>query len=291
MAGGNGQGRDDAFYARVLSGIGAPVNQTNLAVLRAWQKVEGGTASWNPFNTTAKAPGATAYNNNNGYPVRNYTSEAQGVDATVRTLKLPYYKLIVQGLKVSNPLVAIGGIVSSPWDGHYGAKKSAFGWDYTTSNLYKVWKANGGAAATGSASKGLPSGLKSGTGTGGVAHYDPDTGALIDPDGKIWFPYTLWIAQVPAAKRATISVVVDPGAYKRAGESKDPGGVTDVGVQAVDDILSPLDSALTWFNDNMGRIGLALLGTFLLIFGLVYANKGTIKETVSTVAKVAPLAA
>ena len=292
MAGGNGLGRDDAFYARVLSGIGAPVNQTNLAVLRAWQKAEGGSASWNPFNTTAKAPGATAYNNNNGYPVRNYTSEAQGVDATVRTLKLGYYKVIVAGLRNSNPITAIAGIVASPWDGHYGATKSAGGWNFRTSHVYKIWASNGGAATSGStASKDLPAGLKSGTGTGGVAHYDPEPPyALIDPDGKIWVPWNLWVAQVPAEKRKTIAIVSDPGAYKRAGDSKDPGGVTDVGVQAVDDVLSPLDGVLTWFSDNMARIGLALLGVLILIFGIIYANKGTIKETVGVAAKVAAVA-
>jgi hypothetical protein len=299
MSGGNGQGRDDAFYALVLSGLGAPINQVNLGVLRAWQKAEGGSASWNPFNTTKTAPGATAYNSNNGHPVRNYTSESQGVAATVATLKLGYYKAIVAALKASNAPAAIAAIVASPWDGHYGAKSvSGGGYDYTKSSIYSAWRSTGGNAAGHGTTATLPSDLKSGTGSGGTAKYDPISGALIGPDGTIWYPYSLWLKQVPAATRATIKITIVPGAYATIAKTKDPGGVTDVGVQAVDataqavtDALNPFGTAFGWLNDNKGRIGLGLLGVLLLIFGVVYTQKGTIKETAGTLASVAKVAA
>lgn len=297
MSGGNGQGRDDAFYALVLSGLGAPVNQANLSILRAWQKAEGGTASWNPFNTTAKMPGATPYNNNNGYPVMNYRSETDGVAATIKTLKLGYYKIIVAGLKASNPAIAISGIVASPWDGHYGAKRtSGGGWDYTSSSVYRAWKQATKSRPTSDYTK-LPSNLKSGTGSGGTAYYDPESGALKSPNGQVWFPYTLWLSTVPKSTRDTIKVVLDPGMYAREGASKDAGGVTDVGVQAVDDTASAITSAISpitglfsWVTDNMARIGLALLGLLVIVMGITYANRAPIKEAISTATKVAAVA-
>lgn len=304
MAGGNGAGRDDAFYALVLSGIGAPINQANLSVLRAWARVEGGSASWNPFNTTQNAQGATAYNSNNGTPVRNYSSEQQGVAATVQTLKSGYYKVIVAGLKASNPLMAIAGIVASPWDGHYGARANGSGgYDFTTSSLYKAWSSTQGSSA---ALPNLPSGLTSGSGSGGVAYYDPlttPTATIVGPDGTIYAPFTNYIKDVPAATRAGIRIVVSPGYVSgqqaNQGAGKDPGAVQEITpgtvvgdtAASVASGLAPIGAVFGWLSANMSRVGLGLLGVLLLIFGVIYTQKGTIKETVMTAAKLAPVAA
>lgn len=45
-----------------------------------------------------------------------------------------------------------------------------------------------------------------------------------------------------------------------------------------------------WIKDNLARIGIASLAVLIIIIAIIYQNKGTIKETVQTVAKVAPVA-
>lgn len=63
--------------------IGAPITHRNLLVLMAWMQAEGGTARWNPLNSTHDAPGATIYN---WASVKNYPSFEVGMQATVETL-------------------------------------------------------------------------------------------------------------------------------------------------------------------------------------------------------------
>lgn len=71
-------------YARaVLTEVGAKPTQRNLWALVSWMQAEGGTASYNPLNTTLPMPGSTDYN---GVGVKNYRSFGQGVEATARTL-------------------------------------------------------------------------------------------------------------------------------------------------------------------------------------------------------------
>ncbi len=82
-------GYNDTIGAEILHGIGAPVTGGNLRRLAAWAKAEGGSASFNPFNTTLNEPGATAYNSfgpGGKYHVRNYPNAAVGVKATDDTL-------------------------------------------------------------------------------------------------------------------------------------------------------------------------------------------------------------
>ena len=90
---------DVAFYKEILNGVNAPHTPENLKFLYAWRAAEGGKAAWNPFNTTKKAPNTTNYNNNAGYPVKNYPTRDVGLRATVDTLNSSYYKKIVDGLK------------------------------------------------------------------------------------------------------------------------------------------------------------------------------------------------
>lgn len=60
-------------------------------VFTAWARAEGGTAQWNPLNTTQSFPGATTYNSAG---VKNYPSPIAGISATAVTLSYePYHGL------------------------------------------------------------------------------------------------------------------------------------------------------------------------------------------------------
>ena len=89
---------DDEFYKRVLQCIGAKPTKGNMSFMYAWRQAEGGKASFNPFNTTKNAPGATIYKSTKA-KVKNYQSIEDGIKATCDTLKLSYYRDIVDGLK------------------------------------------------------------------------------------------------------------------------------------------------------------------------------------------------
>lgn len=115
--------RDDKFYERVLKDLGAPVTEGNIMFFKAIRQSEGAKARYNPFNTTMKKLGSTCYNvlkrdNFGGCKsgVQNYMSEEDGIDATVETLKLNYYKDIIQGLKNDvGPKELAKRWASSPW--------------------------------------------------------------------------------------------------------------------------------------------------------------------------------
>jgi hypothetical protein len=101
------------FAAAVLHGIGAPVTAANLHALLAWQRAEGGSARFNPFNTTQPARGATNYNS---IGVRNYTSYQQGLQATIATLKNGHYGGVLAALHQGrNPLAVAAAVGASPW--------------------------------------------------------------------------------------------------------------------------------------------------------------------------------
>jgi hypothetical protein len=96
---------DDQFYKKILQKIDAPTCPENMKFLYAWRQSEGGKSSYNPFNTTHKKERSSFYNclkRKNGKcvaGVRNYKSEEDGIDATVKTLTNGYYPCIVDGLK------------------------------------------------------------------------------------------------------------------------------------------------------------------------------------------------
>jgi hypothetical protein len=104
---------DRPFYEAVLRAIGAPVTGNTLAVIYAWRQTEGGKATYNPFNTTWKKPGSTAYNT---VGVQNYAIPQDGVDATVKTLVLPRYTDIVRLLQNDTPpREVVDAITKSAW--------------------------------------------------------------------------------------------------------------------------------------------------------------------------------
>lgn len=74
------------FRIAVKAGFGYHVQVWR--VWDAWERAEGGTASFNPWNTTQPWPRATIYNK---VGVRNYATGADGIAATVVTLKNGHY--------------------------------------------------------------------------------------------------------------------------------------------------------------------------------------------------------
>lgn len=72
------------FTAAVTREMNAPVTLHTRRAMQAELQAEGGFARNNPFNTTLRLPGSTDYN---WVPVQNYLTPAQGVEATVKTLK------------------------------------------------------------------------------------------------------------------------------------------------------------------------------------------------------------
>lgn len=85
----------------VLEWLQFPATSDNVEFLDEWQKYEGGTAAYNPLNTTLEMPGSTEYNSAG---VQEYQSAEQGAEATVSTLKNGYYPDVLAALKSGAPL-------------------------------------------------------------------------------------------------------------------------------------------------------------------------------------------
>ncbi len=81
---------------RLLRAIHAKGVRENRRLLAAWARAEGGTASYNPLNTTEPWPGATDYNS---VHVKNYASGPSGIAATAATLVNGHYDGIVADLR------------------------------------------------------------------------------------------------------------------------------------------------------------------------------------------------
>lgn len=70
----------------LLAVIGGHSDAEKLRFLDSWTQAEGGSASFNPLNTTFPLPGATDYNS---VGVKNYPRPVWGVCATALTLTNP----------------------------------------------------------------------------------------------------------------------------------------------------------------------------------------------------------
>jgi len=96
---------DIEFYEKVLDKIGASPTKENMTFFFAWRQAEGAKSTHNPFNTTYSKPNSTLWNclkKKDGKcvgGVRNYKTETDGIDATVKTLTNGRYDCIVSGLK------------------------------------------------------------------------------------------------------------------------------------------------------------------------------------------------
>jgi peptidoglycan hydrolase CwlO-like protein len=85
-----------------LAALDAPSSRSNLIAVVSWEAAEGTQATWNPLATTKHMPGATVHNS---HGVRNYISKAQGVEASVLTVKLPNrgYEPVIARLRAGAP--------------------------------------------------------------------------------------------------------------------------------------------------------------------------------------------
>lgn len=98
----------------LLAKLGAPATAQNVRFVNAWAQAEGGSASFNPFNTTQGESGASDYNS---VGVKNYRSPQQGIAATVETLLNGRYNPIVSGLRSGHATAAqlATDVAHSPW--------------------------------------------------------------------------------------------------------------------------------------------------------------------------------
>jgi hypothetical protein len=92
---------DEDFYKAILTGLGATETPEKIKFLKAWRQGEGGKAKNNPFNTTKKS-GAFGVTNYNSVGVKNYPDKQTGLDATLATLRLRYYRNLVALLQKDN---------------------------------------------------------------------------------------------------------------------------------------------------------------------------------------------
>lgn len=310
-------GQSDSFYTAVLTGIGAPVNATNLAVMRAWSLAEGSVRHYNPWNSGEKYPGAD-YSNG---PYPNYPNAEAGAAAMVKNLTGVggAYNRVIAGFRASNPAATISAIVNSPWaGGHYLAQKQQGGtFNSQSSSLYKIWASHSGAAAVPTTPAPaaqkyvLPPGLTSGTGTLGTAQYDPIKKTL-NVNGTIYSPYTDWIRQTDAQTRAGTRILIlgNAGAFGfpstvapttprlqyngYAGAiatqlGQVPGqvaGAVGQAAGAVGGYASAFLAPLAWLTSHATAIGIVLLGVFVILIAVLLANKATVGK-VATVAALA----
>jgi hypothetical protein len=108
------------FLIDVLKGLGiSSPNPYQIQFMKAWKQKEGSFATFNPFGTTLGRPGAKPFNTNNGFPVKNYIDRAQGLEATIATLKAPAYVNVVTSIKnitiESDIDKAMRAVNNSPW--------------------------------------------------------------------------------------------------------------------------------------------------------------------------------
>lgn len=102
-----------AFY----DALSVPHTNRNAWAGVSWIQAEGGTALWNPLNTTQRMPGSWNYNS---VGVQNYVSFEQGLEATVKTIlqartSLGYY-LILERLRASaRPSSTLRAVEKSQW--------------------------------------------------------------------------------------------------------------------------------------------------------------------------------
>jgi hypothetical protein len=84
------------FMKALLKKLGAPETEGNLIFLAAWSQMEGGGATWNPFNTTQPKPGSTNFND---VGVKNYKTAKDGIESTYTTMTNGNYPNVLSGLR------------------------------------------------------------------------------------------------------------------------------------------------------------------------------------------------
>jgi hypothetical protein len=101
------------FAVDLLARLGMPQTAENMRAVVAWQQAEGTRAAFNPLATTQGSGGATDFN---PVGVKNYTNYAQGLDATVTTLRNGRYGEILAALLDGTSASRVAAAVArSPW--------------------------------------------------------------------------------------------------------------------------------------------------------------------------------
>lgn len=98
-----------------LEKIDAPIVRHNLWTLVSWMQAEGGSAKFNPLNTTQKMPGSTNYNS---IGVQNFVSFDQGVEANAKTIlqdKFGYPSIVDHFRSGDRAVYTLRAIEGSNW--------------------------------------------------------------------------------------------------------------------------------------------------------------------------------
>ena len=85
------------FFDEIFDKLGVNRTEEKEKFFMAWRQAESGTAKFNPFNTT-KTMNVDGVTNYNSVGVKNYPDMSTGIMATVKTMKLPYYKDLMSKL-------------------------------------------------------------------------------------------------------------------------------------------------------------------------------------------------
>lgn len=89
----------------LVAALGEGPSNERAWFFRAWHLCEGGTARFNPLNTTLRLVGSTDYN---AAGVQHYSDRLMGLAATLLTLRLSYYDDIRKALhepRISAPRI------------------------------------------------------------------------------------------------------------------------------------------------------------------------------------------
>jgi len=109
-----------SFFDSIMKKLGVTITPEKQKFFKAWQRAENTDAKFNPLATTWKMSGAESFNS---VGVQNYNSEQQGIDATVKTLKLSYYTELTDKLKdddITARELAASTTALSKWSGGNG---------------------------------------------------------------------------------------------------------------------------------------------------------------------------
>ena len=145
-----GTGDQKTWATTLLSALGAPATDSNIAALTTWAAHEGGhwknSANYNPLNTTLDMGGSESMNS---VGVKRYTSWDQGIQATVNTLTgasadARGYSAIVNALKSGADTSSILSAISN----------SAWVTGKTGQNSYKGFSGGGTPSSTGATMSG-----------------------------------------------------------------------------------------------------------------------------------------
>jgi murein DD-endopeptidase MepM/ murein hydrolase activator NlpD len=145
-----GTGDQKSWATQLLSALGAPASDSNIAAITTWAAHEGGhwknSANYNPLNTTLDMGGSESMNS---VGVKRYTSWEQGIQATVNTLTgksadTRGYTAIVNALKSGGDTSSVLNAISN----------SAWMSGKTGQNSYKGFSGGGSPSSTGATMSG-----------------------------------------------------------------------------------------------------------------------------------------